>query len=302
MSGALVALFLPLSCGTSTLDQVPASQSQQEVNEFWNQGLAEVTSYKLSQARYGELREGTAVTVFVTEPFSKSKQVKLDDPGSVPQDAVQVMKLNMTKNFTTGIYPYSMMTSVFSPLTDFSPTSGKYDHALKVTTSSQEWCGHTFTQLNQNRSGYKVDNKSYFESEGDKELHVDQVWLEDELWACLRQNPKKLPVDKFEILPSTMSLRLRHRPLAPVGAEAWFEILEEHVEYHVQFTDDRKLTISFIDEFPFQIIGWTETYNSGFGPSATELTTTATMLETKMLDYWNHNSNDDQYLRKELRL
>ena len=270
--------------------------------DYWFQGKAEITSYKLSQARYGEIHKGTAVMVFVTETLSKSKQVKMDDPLSNPKDAVDVLKLNLTKKFNTGIYPYSMMTSVFSPIINFSSESGKYDHALKVTTSSQEWCGHTFTQLNQETNGYSVDNKSYFESEGDVESKIPQTWLEDELWGCLRQNPKKLPVDKFEILPSTMSLRLRHCPMAAVHAEAWFEVIEDYIEYHVQFEDDRKLIIAFIDEFPYEITGWTETYKSGFGPSAVEITTTATKMESQMLDYWNLNDVDDSHYRKELKL
>jgi len=55
----------------------------------------------LEQARYGEIHKGRAVTIFVTEPFSKSKQVKLDDYKAAGDDRANVMKLNMTKNFNT---------------------------------------------------------------------------------------------------------------------------------------------------------------------------------------------------------
>ncbi len=69
--------------------------SQEKVNlmlyeqfgDYWYQGKAELTSYDLEQVRYGEKREGEAVLIFVTEDFSKSKQVKLDNPNQAGDDA-----------------------------------------------------------------------------------------------------------------------------------------------------------------------------------------------------------------------
>ena len=81
---------------------------------YWYAGKAEVNAYNLDQSRYGENRDGKAMLIFVTEGFSKSKQVKLDDPEAAGNDKVTVMKLNYTKNFVTGIYPYSMMLSAFT--------------------------------------------------------------------------------------------------------------------------------------------------------------------------------------------
>ncbi|MEL6639199.1 MAG: septum formation inhibitor Maf, partial [Bacteroidota bacterium] len=119
-----------------------------QFDEYWYRGEAELNSYRLEQARYGEIHEGEAVLVFVTEPFSRTKQVKLDDPGLTPQDRVSVMKLNLTKKFYTGVYPYSIMQSTFTPI-DWET----FPNSLKVSTSTQEWCGHTFTQLNLNDQG-----------------------------------------------------------------------------------------------------------------------------------------------------
>jgi len=47
----------------------PRKALSKEFKEYWYAGNAEITSYKLDQARYGELREGTSVLVYVTEPF-----------------------------------------------------------------------------------------------------------------------------------------------------------------------------------------------------------------------------------------
>jgi hypothetical protein len=72
-----IILFL-LSCGNKnpspTLSENPLAiqvkKSSDPFNEYWYQGKAEITSYDLQQARYGENREGSAVLVFVSEDFS----------------------------------------------------------------------------------------------------------------------------------------------------------------------------------------------------------------------------------------
>lgn len=66
--------------------------------------------------RYGEEREGDEVMIFVTEDFSKRKQVKFYNPTDDVKDAMKVMKLNMPRNFVTGVYPYHTMLSVFTPV------------------------------------------------------------------------------------------------------------------------------------------------------------------------------------------
>ncbi|NQZ77347.1 MAG: hypothetical protein HRT61_14775, partial [Ekhidna sp.] len=181
-----------LACSTSTSQEpkktgdIPAKDPG--FNDYWYAGNAELTSYELQQSRYGEIHSGEAVLVFVTEPFSKKKQVKLDDWRDQSPDNVSVLKLNMTKKFLTGIYPYSMMMSSFTPVSYDS-----YPDAIKVTTSSQEWCGHTWMQLNLEEESYRIRGFSYFETEGDVDLSVSKVLLEDELWSRLRLNPKTLP-------------------------------------------------------------------------------------------------------------
>ena len=103
-----IALIILFGCGTS-VSQEAVQRDPEAFNKYWYAGEAEITSYELEQARYGEIHKGTSVLVFVTEPFSRSKQVKLDNWRDQSPDNVSVMKLNMTKKFLTGIYPYSMM-------------------------------------------------------------------------------------------------------------------------------------------------------------------------------------------------
>ena len=296
----LVALVMSCQTQSQPLDFKPVDQKK--FNDYWYAGKAELASYELQQARYGEIHEGHAVLIFVTEPFSKDKQVKLDYPGRAGDDNVSVLKLNLTKKFLTGIYPYSMMQSVFTPV-----SYDRYPNSLKVTTSSQEWCGHTFMQLNLQKSGYNLKGYSYFESEGDIEKQVKATLLEDELWNKIRINPSSLPVGKTKLLPSTFYLRLRHQENSIKEATLTLEELatsefsdEAHHQYSIRY-GDRSLDIYFEKDFPYTILGWEEKYTSGFR-SPSEMSTKAFLKKSIKSPYWQQNSNADRAVRKELGL
>lgn len=184
----------------------PQTKSQRDISDqfkdYWFSGQAEITSYQLMQERYGEMREGIAVTIFVTEDFLPEEQVKANNAS---EKNIPVMKLNLTKKFVTGIYPYSIMSSTFSPI---STT----DHALKLTNSVQEWCGQVYMQLN-NRKDFEIQSYSYFEGEADQKLSLPKTWLEDELWNLIRINPEELPTGDVTIIPSFEYIRIRHKEI-----------------------------------------------------------------------------------------
>ena len=282
-----------------TASSAPEPVDQKKFNDYWYAGEAELTSYDLQQARYGEIHEGEAVLVFVTEPFSQSKQVKLDNERAAGDDAVSVLKLNMTKKFLTGIYPYSMMMSTFVPV-----SYDRYPDAIKVTTSSQEWCGHTFMQLNLGKNDYRLTGFSYFESEGDAEVKLDKAMLEDEIWNRIRINPSTLPVGQIDVIPGTFYLRLRHQEARAVQANASLESLadsdfgsEAQKKYTLEYPD-RSLSLYFEEDFPHAILGWEEVY----GSRGKELKTVATRKKSILSPYWQKNSNGDRALRAELGL
>lgn len=295
------AILVLMAC-TTTQSQNLMQPSPQDFNSYWYAGEAEITSYELKQARYGEIHEGEAVLVFVTEPFSRSKQVKLDDWRNETPDNVSVLKLNMTKKFLTGIYPYSMMSSIFKPV-----SYDKHPNLLKVTTSSQEWCGHTFMQLNLREDDYRLRGFSYFESEGDVDVAVPNALLEDEIWTQIRLNPGGLPTGKIKILPGTFYLRLRHQESKPQDAKATLEDVSSsdfsesgHKKYSIAYSN-RTLAIYFESSFPYTILGWEESHMSGFGKPQ-QLTTTAKRINTIKSPYWSKNGNADREIRKELGL
>lgn len=267
--------------------------------DYWYQGKAEIASYDLKQARYGNINDGHAVLIFVTEDFSKSKQVKLDNPQQNPDDAVKVLKLNSTRKFLTGIYPYSIMTSVFTPVdTASNPNS------LKVTFTSQEWCGHVYTQANHKKDNYEFSSYSYFESEGDTKFKLSDALLEDELFTKLRLSPDSLPTGEIKIIPSLLSSRLKHFDLKveDAVAEKMISDPDNNIAYYkLNYKNmNRKLTIEYISQFPYEIVGWTEEYMSGFGKDAVQLKTEAVKKKTILIDYWNRHDPPDEIIRKEL--
>ncbi|RMD73211.1 MAG: septum formation inhibitor Maf, partial [Bacteroidetes bacterium] len=95
----------PASVARSDVEQSEAATvgavDPRQFTEYWYTGQGELNSYALTQWRYGEPRAGEAVLVFVTEPFSQRKQVKLDRPEADPTDAVSVLKLNHIRKFPT---------------------------------------------------------------------------------------------------------------------------------------------------------------------------------------------------------
>jgi hypothetical protein len=283
---SLISLLL-VSCNSTSRDGV----EEEQFAKYWYQGKAEINVFELKQSRYGELRDGKAVMIFVTEDISRKKQVKLDDPAANPSDAQKVMKLNMTRDFVTGVYPYHTMLSVFTPVDDevYSP---------KITSSVTEWCGQSFTQLNYKSGGYQVKQFSYFESEGDSETKINAM-PEDELFNRIRLNPDLVPSGNQLLIPSLTFQRFAHIPLKPENAEITKRNLgSNQAEIEVAYAGiGRRLTIRYQQFFPYEILAFQEIRT--LDEQKNEVTTgTRTTLE--MLDYWNKNGKEFDSLRKEL--
>lgn len=269
----------------------------EEWNKYWYAGEAELNSYKLNQARYGEMHEGTAMLMFVTEDFSTISHTKA---GNDKEAKLPVLKMNFEKKFVTGIYPYSMLLTVASP-TDVS----KHPAPIKIATSSQEWCGHTYTQFNLVGKQFEVEEHSYFPGEGDQKFKLATDLTEDAIWTRLRISPSQLPTGDFMMVPGTFYMRLRHQEIKAKQASAILTDtdLGGMREYKLKYKDgSRELHIKFTAAFPYTIESWTEIYEEGFGPNAKIFTTTASRIKTKKLAYWNLHNNEDRPLRKEMGL
>ena len=270
----------------------PSVYTTPQFHDYWHAGKAEVNSYDLTQSRYGENRKGKAVLIFVTEDLSKKLQVKLDDPSR--GNKINVMKLNFTKKFITGIYPYSLMLSVFTPV-----NREKEPSSLKATMSSQEWCGHVYTQLNLRGNRYAVKSHSYFEQEADEQFSVRQALLEDELWNCIRLDHENLPVGELKVVPGLFHTRLNHADLKIRPALGERTETDSAFTYKLSFPEEeRSLSIQYGKTFPHRIMGWKETWKE----RGKTMETTATLRQTLYTDYWTKNKNEFSHLRDSLNL
>lgn len=254
-----------------------------QFKNHWFDGKAEVASYDLTQMRYGEAREGSAVLIFVKEPFLPKTQVKANNASA---KTVDVMKLNYTKKFNTGIYPYSIMQSVFSPLTT-------QPHALKVTATIQEWCGQTYMQLN-NRNQFDIKLHSYFEGEADQDFKIDKNLLENELWTKLRVNPKNIPTGQLKVIPDFSYFRLQHKDVKAYDAQI-NQVTNKDTLLTILGYQNIKRTLKVYQnsKFPYIILKWQEIEND---------TTEAILNKSMRIDYWTKNANQYQFLRDSLNL
>lgn len=279
----IVVLFFVGCHESKTISKEPS----QEFKDYWYSGKAEISSYELKQNRYGQVRNGKSVLVFVTEPFKPNKQVKADDNKS---SNVSVLKLNSTKKFLTGIYPYSIMNSSFYPVAD-------NQNAIKLTTTVQEWCGQVFAQLN-NRSSFEIKSFSYFESEGDQSFKLRKSPLEAQVWNKIRINPDNLKVGQFEMLPSFEYLRLTHQKIKTYKVTGSLSKTGKDGlrTYSLEFPElARRLSINFQEKFPHIIESWSEKTSSGYGAEGKR-------IKTIKSAYWGENSSGDEQKRKELGL
>jgi hypothetical protein len=292
---ALILVVATTSC-TSGAGDAPTlvAPDAETFAGYWYQGLAELTRYDLKQSRYGEIHDGDAVLIFVTEDFLPDRQVKYES-GTPAVDPRSVLKLNFARTFSTGIYSYSTMTSTFTPVDGDRRT-------LKVSTSVQEWCGHVYEQLNLRKDGYHEVLHSYFQDEADREARIGPAMPEDEIWTRIRIDPTSLPTGEVAVIPGLQDARMTHRPSRVERATADLSAEQEGsiAVYRLEYRDfPRALVIRFETAFPFTVLSWEERH----GASGEErLVTRATRTHSIMTDYWNKNSAGDGDYRRKLGL
>lgn len=271
------------------------------LDAYWYQGKAELNVYELEQNRYQGIHPGEVLLIFVSEDFLTDKQVKNDNYQN--KNSTPILKTNAICRFTTGLYDYSMMTSVFTPV-----KTSAHSRTMKVTNSSQDWCGQSLSQINLLEGAYRHQLFSYFENEGDQDIKVSADILEDEIWNRVRQLGRDLPTGEFRIIPSMNYLRLRHQPYQAYQANVRIQAYnaddfsgEELIQYTISYPAlNRKLTIVFEDESPYKIVGWQDTYPSAF--DGKPRTSTARLKNTVLKKYWNMNADTDANANARKRL
>ena len=270
-------------------------------NDFysqWSDGQAEVSGYTLTMPRYGALRQGHAVAIYVTEPFSRKAAVKVDRYDNSNPDHIIALKLNLITKFQTGVYDYSVMTSIFSdPNAQMRP--------LKQSFSAQEWCGQVYEEVKYDDAGFAVETKSYFEGETDyKRIKAKNAVTADTLWLIGRgltaggPGQGLLPTSLFA---SSSHRRLKHRPVRVYDAGTRWSNTEHNITVpagsfkvrtlHWQRADDVQCVIQVEVAQPHRVIAWS--CDDG---------TKAKMTGSLRTPYWQRSGIGDEKMLKALGL
>lgn len=221
MLSTLPAFVIALtSAACVSLDPAPAGRSYGDAFwKTWGDGQAELSTYDLVYPRYGEPRKGTAVAIVVTENFDADTHVKREGTDRKDGKDLPVLKLNLVEDFATGVYDYNLMTSAFVSLVEHrgNPAGA----LLKETFSAQEWCGHSWMQVDARGGELAHELHSYFEGEGDQKDELPNAkdgFAEDALllWARGLAGPELAPGEErtVPLLRSLATTRLAHVALA----------------------------------------------------------------------------------------
>ncbi len=288
--------LLTILVGTLSVLSSSFGEDQTTFDSYWHNGEAELNGYRISVSRYGQARTGTAVLIYVTEPFSKTNRVKLNDPKANSSDAVDVLKLNAIRDFQTGIYDYNTMVSTFVKSDTFEP--------MKISFTSAEWCGHVYEELLFRKHDVSDKYFSYFEGESTTRTfgRQNEGIAEDALWILLRGlrgdflkpgETKELP-----ILSSVYSSRLIHKPISWANVtieQLQFPITLETpvgtfntIVYSIKMEDRSEGKFYIEDSYPHRVLRW-----ELLPDIVAELTGTA------RLKYWQlHDNGHESYLQQ----
>jgi len=264
--------------------------------DHWGDGRAEMAGYELTMPRYGELRKGTAVTIFVTETFSNELRVKANPGNHPPEDEFSVMKLNLVEDFPTGIYDYNWMTSSFIALEPVN--SRPAGLPAKVSFTGQEWCGHVYSHFLFDPDAIRHVLHSYFDGEADQRntlpypadgLGEDALWF----WARGLAGPRLEPSQSTQIKLLTALKFARARHEDPGWTDATLSRAAQPEEITVPagaFTVERwkaekaggaARTFYVEAEPPHRIIRWETSEGEE-----------AALLGSERLAYWEMNANE----------
>ena len=287
----------------SAVALVPMPATAQDFYEYWGDGRAEVSSYRIVQPRYGENRTGYGVMIFVTEDINRETLIKVESP-TPKEDRIYALKLNNILKFTTGIYDYSVMTSVFSavePLIQAEPFE-----MVKMNLSSQEWCGHVFEEVRVSEDRIAGDLNSYFEKEGRQQWSFSRpadLAIEDHLLIRIRELKGTFMAEgasrTLTMLPSLWQFRIQHKARELVQVTLTKGRRESLAIGSTAYTatpwswayGDLDRTVWVDTAYPHRILRW----ESSAGDQGE-------LMVSKRLPYWGLHDIDDESLRDELEI
>ncbi|TMQ60994.1 MAG: hypothetical protein E6K76_00180 [Candidatus Eisenbacteria bacterium] len=298
----------PPAGASPAVSAAPLPAADPPFGSYWHDGKAELDGYRYSVTRYGQLRRGQCAAIYVTEPFSRSKRVKVDDASRNPKDTFDVLKLNLIRDFQTGIYDYNTMTSLFVRSEDFDP--------VKASFASMEWCGNVYEELRVDPGLVSQRLSSYFEDESTSQevRHPKGGLMEEELFIRLRGlsgdylRPGQAKTVPF--LPSAFRRRLTHQPLRWTDARIERLAAARAVTvpagrficfvYSVKIQDGPE-GLFFVDRaYPHRVVRWEWRQATGAGTHlSSESNDSGDLQGSTRTSYWKlHGEGDERYLRR----
>lgn len=288
----------------TALALIASPAAAEHTRQYWSDGKAELSGYTLDQPRYGQMRKGTVALVFVKEVLWDASRVKAGPrrKAAGKDKLFDVLKLNLVKDFQTGIYDYNLMTTVFA--TFVAQDGHRAGAPSKVTYSHQEWCGSLFDEVILRADGLHRVRHTYFD---DDELPNDRIefvkdgLLIDELPFVVRSFPTATlrPGEsrKIHVLTAFERARLLHVPQRWMQAtlhrsNGWHAITVPAGKFEVelwtlQIDGEEGYAYRVERAFPHRIIEWR-------GPQGER----AQLLGNTRLAYWELNDNGgEKYLR-----
>ena len=232
------------------LKVITALPINQETNKiftnYWKNNKIELTKYELKEDSISIGESTLTFSIDYVEDVNKT-------------DSIQTLRSDFTSKIYKEKFDYSAMTSVYLPL-NLSLRS----HALKVLNSVQEVKEYSFLELSQIPKSYEIIAKHTFKEKIKQHSILERKNLEDESWAKIRMNPKDLPMEDIEIIPSFdywQSVRKNpkiHEAKAEIKDYSGIEFMSKKLKiYNLKYSDlKRNLSIIFETDFPFEIVGW----------------------------------------------
>jgi len=241
---------------------------------IWNDGAAEVSTYRATDLREGTRRTSRAVLIVVAEDLLPDRLVKADHPERAAR-TLRVLKLNHVRSIQTGVYSYQQMLSAFLGADRLDP--------VKLTMTSHDWCGNSFAEWRSDRPAIEI--RTYFESPGDADapLVPGDALFYDSLplrlrgldFARTRGGTVRIVDTVFASRPEPPGVDAADLQVARAGSR-WRVTLQRGA---------KKDVLEFEEAFPHRLARWDRSDGGSL-----ELTS------SQRLRYWEHNAPGDEAL------
>ena len=246
-------------------------------------GRAEFSTYDVVLFREGAPRPGRAYAVLVSEDLVPLTLVKADDwrrPG-----LIRAHKFALHTAVPTGMSQFRESTVVFLEQASYSP--------MKVSYSSQDFCGLTFEELLRNGRGWTHRWSSYWEQDGGHgERRAPGGIPADALPAWVRALPLR---DGTSFSTSIVPTLQGSKAEPPRAVDARVEISGpgttevpagrfETFDVRLRW-DDGEARFAVEREFPNRVVAWTDALGQTFR-----------LVKSQREAYWERTAPGDEQL------